>query len=130
MAQDIRVASVTLSLEDEGTGPVVVFIHGWCCSGRFFQRQLPYFARAHRVIIPDLRGHGRSEKTLGGHTLPQYAADLHIALRATFSRAARVGGLVDGRGGGVGVPPCLRSWERRWLGDSGPVALRFRLGRL
>ncbi len=69
MAHEIRVGSVTLSVEDEGTGQVVVFIHGWTCSGRFFQRQLPYFARSHRVVIPDLRGHGRSEKTLGGHTL-------------------------------------------------------------
>jgi non-heme chloroperoxidase len=76
MAQEIGVGSVTLSVEDEGTGQAVVFVHGWTCSGRFFQRQLPYFARSHRVVIPDLRGHGRSEKTLGGHTLPQYAQDL------------------------------------------------------
>jgi non-heme chloroperoxidase len=76
MAQDIRVGNVTLSVEDQGAGPVVVFIHGWTCSGRFFQRQLPYFARSHRVVIPDLRGHGRSEKTLEGHSLPQYAQDL------------------------------------------------------
>ena len=76
MANDVRAGNVTLSVEDEGSGPAVVFIHGWSCSGRFFQRQLPYFARSHRVVIPDLRGHGRSEKTLSGHTLPQYAEDL------------------------------------------------------
>ena len=49
-------------------------------SGRFFQRQLGYFAGTHRVIIPDLRGHGRSEKTTRGHTVPNYAAALHAIL--------------------------------------------------
>jgi non-heme chloroperoxidase len=49
-------------------------------SGRFFQRQLARFAATHRVIVPDLRGHGRSEKVNHGHTVPRYAADLHAIL--------------------------------------------------
>jgi pimeloyl-ACP methyl ester carboxylesterase len=45
-------------------------------SGRFFQRQAP-LAQSHRVVIPDLRGHGDSEKVLHGHTVANYARDLH-----------------------------------------------------
>jgi non-heme chloroperoxidase len=80
MTQEIRAGEVTFSVEEAGTGAPVVFIHGWSMSGRFFQRQLAHFAGTHRVIIPDLRGHGRSEKVTRGHTVPQYAADLHAIL--------------------------------------------------
>jgi pimeloyl-ACP methyl ester carboxylesterase len=59
MARELRIGDVTFFVEDEGAGPPIVFIHGWSMSGRFFQRQLSHFAAAHRVIIPDLRGHGR-----------------------------------------------------------------------
>jgi non-heme chloroperoxidase len=80
MAQEIRAGDVTFSVEDAGTGSPIVFVHGWSMSGRFFQRQLEHFAATNRVIIPDMRGHGRSEKVTHGHTVPQYAADLHAIL--------------------------------------------------
>lgn len=68
---------VTMHVEDAGSGTPVVFIHGVMMSGRFFQRQVPYFAERHRVLVPDLRGHGDSEKVLYGHTVANYAQDLH-----------------------------------------------------
>jgi non-heme chloroperoxidase len=80
MAQQIRVGDVSFSVEDAGAGTPVVFVHGWSMSGRFFQRQLDQLTGTHRVIVPDLRGHGRSEKTTRGHTVPQYAADLQAIL--------------------------------------------------
>jgi pimeloyl-ACP methyl ester carboxylesterase len=90
--QQIRVGDVSFSVEDAGAGPPVVFVHGWSMSGRFFQRQLDQFAETHRVIIPDLRGHGRSEKITRGHTVPQYAADLQAILaRLSVQRPVMVG---------------------------------------
>jgi non-heme chloroperoxidase len=80
MARQIRVNDVMLSVEDEGSGSPIVFIHGWSMSGRFFRRQLQYLRAVHRVVIPDLRGHGRSEKVLHGHTVPNYAADVRALL--------------------------------------------------
>jgi non-heme chloroperoxidase len=76
MASQLLNNGVTLHVEDEGTGMPVVFIHGVMMSGRFFERQLPYFTEFNRVIIPDLRGHGQSEKVLYGHTVDNYARDL------------------------------------------------------
>jgi pimeloyl-ACP methyl ester carboxylesterase len=63
--------------EDEGSGRPVIFIHGMWLTSRFFQRQREHFAQSHRFIAPDLRGHGRSEKVLHGHTVPTQTRDLH-----------------------------------------------------
>jgi pimeloyl-ACP methyl ester carboxylesterase len=66
-----------LYYEDEGSGRPVIFIHGMWLTSRFFTRQRAHFARGHRFIAPDLRGHGRSEKVLHGHTVPTQTRDLH-----------------------------------------------------
>jgi non-heme chloroperoxidase len=80
MTQQLRVNDVTFSVETAGSGRPVVLIHGWSMSGRFFQRQVPELSASFQVVVPDLRGHGASEKVLHGHTVPQYAADLHAIL--------------------------------------------------
>jgi pimeloyl-ACP methyl ester carboxylesterase len=67
---------VTLHLVDEGEGRPVVFIHGVAMSSRFFDRQIAHVSAHARMLAPDLRGHGRSEKVLHGHTVENYAADL------------------------------------------------------
>lgn len=79
VAEQVRINETTFSAEDAGAGSPVVFIHGWSMSGLFFRRQRDLAAR-HRVVVPDLRGHGRSEKVLDGHTVPNYATDLHALL--------------------------------------------------
>jgi non-heme chloroperoxidase len=76
----VAVNDVTFWVETAGTGPPVVFIHGWSMSGQFFRRQLADLSDRFSVIVPDLRGHGASAKVLNGHTVPQYAADLHAIL--------------------------------------------------
>lgn len=73
-----RIVSGDVSLEvvDQGSGTPVVFVHGVMMSGRFFQRQLVGLQGQVRVVVPDLRGHGRSDKVLEGHTVGNYANDL------------------------------------------------------
>lgn len=41
-----------------------------------------YFAERYRFIAPDLRGHGRSEKVLRGHTVPIQTRDLRELIEA------------------------------------------------
>ena len=80
MADRIRVNGVELSVEAAGAGSPIVFVHGWSMSGRFFQRQLRGLPAGHRVVVPDLRGHGQSEKALHGLSVPSYARDLQALL--------------------------------------------------
>lgn len=80
MTRQVRADGVTFSVETAGSGPPLVFIHGWSMSGRFFRRQLAGLSGRFGVIVPDLRGHGASEKVLHGHTVPNYASDLHAIL--------------------------------------------------
>ena len=50
---------VKLAYESRGKGrPAFVFVHGWTCDRSFFAPQAKYFARRHRVVSLDLRGHG------------------------------------------------------------------------
>ena len=62
--------------EDDGEGQPIVLVHGWLCSSRFWQKNVPELADEFRVVTIDLRGHGNSSKTLSGHTISQYARDV------------------------------------------------------
>ncbi len=70
-----------LYYEDEGDGTPIVFLHGVLMGSRFFTKQISELKDDFRIIAIDFRGHGRSEKTETGHTVPQYAADLNTFLK-------------------------------------------------
>lgn len=69
-----------LYYEDRGEGEPILFLHGVLHGLRFFESQLDGLSEDYRAIAFDFRGHGRSEKTELGHTVPQYARDLHAFL--------------------------------------------------
>ncbi|MFM9125170.1 MAG: alpha/beta fold hydrolase [Actinomycetota bacterium] len=74
---------VELSVTDRGAGPVLVLVHGVSMSAAYFHPVVdPLVAAGFRVVVPDLRGHGRSPHAEGGHTVEQYAADLDALLDA------------------------------------------------
>ncbi|HEX8712659.1 MAG TPA: alpha/beta hydrolase [Terracidiphilus sp.] len=62
--------------EDHGQGQPILLVHGWLCSCRFWQKNVPDLSRSFRVVTIDLRGHGNSSKILTGHTIRQYARDV------------------------------------------------------
>ncbi|HET6501685.1 MAG TPA: alpha/beta hydrolase [Amycolatopsis sp.] len=75
-----------------GTGRPVVLVHGLMASGEVWFRQERPLAQDHDVIIPDLRGHGRSGKPTDGHTVEDHAADLDAVLEALNVERADVVG--------------------------------------
>lgn len=66
--------------EDAGTGDPILFLHGAWAGCRYFEAQLTDLSSEYRTVAMDFRGHGRSEKTEGGHTLAQYARDVRAIL--------------------------------------------------
>lgn len=70
-----------LYYKDWGSGPVVVFSHGWPLSSDAFEDQMLFLAnQGFRTIAFDRRGHGRSCQPWNGHNIDQYAQDLHEAI--------------------------------------------------
>lgn len=66
-----------LYYEEHGEGHPIVFLHGVLHSLRFYEPQLAGLSDTYRAVAVDFRGHGRSEKTELGHTVAQYARDIH-----------------------------------------------------
>ena len=67
--------------EDHGSGPVLVLVHGWCMSSAVWRFQFETLASSFRVIAPDVRGHGKSEKTVDGYHFAGFAADIAALFR-------------------------------------------------
>ena len=49
-----------------GSGPTLVFVHGWTCDSSSWDGQVPAFSGDYRVITLDLPGHGRSDSPPDG----------------------------------------------------------------
>ena len=65
-----------LEFVDEGDGPAIVFLHGWSLGKEAFGKQRRELSDRYRVVIPDMRGHGNSEKFLEGDGIDTLAGDL------------------------------------------------------
>ncbi|MEK3733468.1 MULTISPECIES: alpha/beta fold hydrolase [unclassified Paenibacillus] len=68
----------TICYVDQGQGQPLILLHGFCGSSAYWEQVLPHLA-GFRVIVPDLRGHGRSDAPVGPYTIEQMADDvLHL----------------------------------------------------
>ena len=91
---------IKLAYDDQGAGkPAFVFVHGWTCNRSFFAPQAAYFARRHRVVSVDLRGHGESDKPQGPYHHPLYADDIayiidHLQLGKVVAVGHSMGGSI------------------------------------
>lgn len=67
--------------KDWGSGPVVVFSHGWPLSSDAWESQMLFLAsHGYRCIAHDRRGHGRSSQPWHGNEMDTYADDLAALL--------------------------------------------------
>ena len=75
-----------------GSGPVVLLIHGYGDTGDMWGPLASVLARTHTVIVPDLRGMGRSSHPAGGYDKRTQAADLRaVVQKLGHDRTAVVG---------------------------------------
>ena len=63
--------------KDWGSGPAVIFSHGWPLSADAWEDQMVFLgAHGYRCIAHDRRGHGRSSQPWGGRDMDTFADDL------------------------------------------------------
>jgi pimeloyl-ACP methyl ester carboxylesterase len=90
-----------LSYVDSGSGPVVLFIHGILGSQRQWAHLVDKMDDDHRVLVPDLFGHGESAKPLGDYSLSAHAAAMRDLLdHLGIERVTLVG---HSLGGGIAM---------------------------
>lgn len=91
----VEVDGVTIHYEVTGKGRPVLLLHGFPDTGRLWRHQVPALAEAgFKVIVPELRGHGSSDKpeSVEAYALPFLAGDiLGVLADAGESRAHVVG---------------------------------------
>ncbi len=82
----------TLAYADRGarSGPAVVFIHGYTDNARDWVPMLPYISKRYRLILVDIRGHGRSSKPECCYTRLDFAYDIKLLLDALGVRRADI----------------------------------------
>jgi hypothetical protein len=69
-----------LYFAERGSGRPLLLVHGLMITGEMFEPVIDRFAAWHRVIVPDLRGHGRSRALPPTDTVSQVASDLSLLL--------------------------------------------------
>lgn len=77
MLHHLHREGVTLAYDEVGRGaPPLVLLHGALGNHRHLARQAAHFRRQHRVVAPDLRGHGASDRPAQDYTVAGFADDL------------------------------------------------------
>lgn len=80
--EDIATNGTTLHVRVGGSGPTVVLLHGYGETGDMWVPLAAELARYHRVIVPDLRGMGLSQKPATGYDKKTEAQDIAGVLDA------------------------------------------------
>ncbi|MEM5343083.1 alpha/beta fold hydrolase [Paraburkholderia azotifigens] len=77
---------------EAGEGAPVVLLHGFPETHHAWRHQIPVLAERYRVIAPDLRGYGDTDKPASGYDKRTMANDLRALLRElSIERVALVG---------------------------------------
>jgi pimeloyl-ACP methyl ester carboxylesterase len=89
---------VVLAFEDAGKGaPPILLVHDPSLHPTSMRPQLEHFRGSHRVVVPNLRGHGRSQGPRRTNTLSAVADDLAwLCYELGVYRPVAIGHLVGG----------------------------------
>ncbi len=77
---------------EAGQGPPVMLLHGFPETWYAWRKQIPVLAEHYRLIVPDLRGYGETEKPASGYDKRTMAADIRALMEHLgIPRAAIIG---------------------------------------
>lgn len=90
-----------VTYRDEGTGEILLLVHGMGGSSNTWSGVIPLLAKKYRVIAPDLLGHGESDKPRGDYSVGAFAVLLRDLLDALD--VPRVTVIGHSLGGGIAM---------------------------
>jgi pimeloyl-ACP methyl ester carboxylesterase len=90
----LRVQEIELAYEDEGAGQAIVLLHGYPFNRSMWNPQIKALKGSHRVIAPDLRGHGETD--VAPASIEDMARDVEALMAALEVPNAVIGGLSMG----------------------------------
>src|SRR4051812_34655511 len=108
--EEMTIHGHRVAFQQAGEGPVLLLVHGITSSADAWREVMPALAESHRVIAPDLLGHGRSAKPRGDYSLGAYASGVRDLLTALGHDSATVVG--HSLGGGVAMQFAYQFPER------------------
>ncbi len=93
----VRVNDMDMYYEVHGEGPPLVLLHGYLGTGYFqWKAYVAEFGKEYQLILPDLRGHGRTNDPSGKFTHRQAALDVLALLDAMNTKKFRGMGVSSG----------------------------------
>lgn len=96
VGKTVSVNGIEMYYETSGQGEPLVLLHGFGGGGAMWTTFLPEFAEAYQVIVPDLRGHGRSTNPSRQFTHRQSALDVFALLDALGIKQFKAMGISTG----------------------------------
>ena len=133
-----QINGIRMHLVEMGQGPVLILLHGWPQTWFAWRGVMPRLAARFRVVAPDLRGTGLSERTPSGYDKRTIAEDIHALISALGVGQAHLAAHDMGGKGPIFwrifIPKSFRNWrssiascrERRiWTRCRRRMALRF-----
>ncbi len=93
----VAVDDAQLDIDDRGSGDAIVLLHGFPLTREIWNAQADALSKTHRVVLPDLRGMGRSSAPHGPYLMEALAGDIAAVLDALgIERASIVGHSLGG----------------------------------
>lgn len=92
----VRANGVNLYYEERGKGEPLLLLHAGSLTAEMWQPYLAAFAEHYRVITPDLRGHGRSDRPSGAMSYRLLAEDMAAFVRVLGLHRPLIAGFSDG----------------------------------
>lgn len=68
-------SSITYGVRGQGN-VTIVFVHCWTCNHEFWNSQVEFFSKKHKVVWLDLAGHGLSNSNRQDYTMPAFGEDV------------------------------------------------------
>ena len=95
--QYVKVGELTVHYESFGSGEPLVLLHGGTISGRKnWERFVPAFSKHFKVIVPDSRGHGKTDNPAGELSFRLLADDTSSLIQTLGLNKPSVCGYSDG----------------------------------